>query len=180
MAMTFIHASVSLDDFMADTSGSIDWMSGFTTVDEDFAVIRNVTERIGAIVGGANRDQTVSDGEQPYGGMLRVPVYLMTHSEHAPIEKDGTTYTFVVDDISAAVDSARESAGDRWVSLLGGSISRQCLQLGLVDEIHLDIVPILLGEGISLFAKLGQRVDLERIETSGFAGEVHLRYRVRH
>ena len=180
MATTFIHATISLDGFMADPGGGIDWMSGYPTAEEDFAVIRNVTQRIGAIVGGAERDQNVSDDGQPYGGMLKVPVYLMTHSDHDPIEKDGTEYTFVVDDIAQAVETARESAGDGWVSLLGGSISRQCLQKGLVDEIHLDIAPILLGEGISLFAGLGQRVDLERIETSGFAGEVHLRYRVLH
>lgn len=178
MATTFIHATVSLDGFMADTGGGIDWMAGFPTAEEDFAVIRTITQRIGAIVGGAERDQTVSEDGQPYGGTLKVPVYLMTHSEHDPIEKGGTTYSFVVDDIARAVESARESAGDRWVSLLGGSISRQCLQMGLVDEIHLDIVPVLLGEGVSLFAGLGQRVDLERIETSGFAGEVHLRYEV--
>src|SRR5690606_11010581 len=113
-----------------------------------------------------------------YGGMLKVPVFLMTHTPHEPIERDGTTYSFVVEDIALAVASAKEAAGDAWVSLLGGSISRQCLRLGLVDEIHLDVVPLLLGDGIPLFAGLGQRVDLERVETSGFAGEAHLRYRV--
>lgn len=83
-----------------------------------------------------------------------------------------------MDDIAAAVASAKEAAGDRWVSLLGGSISRQCLELGLVDEIHLDVVPVLLGEGISLFGGLGTRIDLERLETSAFASETHLRFRV--
>lgn len=178
MATVFIHATVTLDGFMADTEGGIDWMFGFPTAPEDHEVVRRVTERIGAVVGGANRAQTVEDDGQPYGGTLQVPVYLMTHSEHEPIEKDGTTYTFVVDDIARAVATAKEVAGERWVSLLGGTIARQCLRLGLVDEIHLDVVPLLLGDGIPLFAGLGQRVDLERVETSGYAGEAHLRYRV--
>lgn len=178
MATVIIHATVTLDGYMADTEGGIDWMFGFPTAPEDEEVVRKVMARIGAVVGGANKAQTIEEGEQPYGGMLKVPVYLMTHREHAPIERDGTTYTFIVDDIAQAIETAKEAAGDKWVSLLGGSISRQCLRLGLVDEIHLDVVPLLLGDGIPLFTGLGQRVDLERVDTSGFAGEAHLRYRV--
>ncbi|WP_299518874.1 dihydrofolate reductase family protein [uncultured Serinicoccus sp.] len=156
----------------------VDWMSGRPSAPEDDAVVGRVMDSIGAVVGGANKTQTVEDGEIPYGGMLTVPVYLMTHSHHEPIERDGVRYTFVVDDIGLAVESAKQAAGDEWVSLLGGSISRQCLLLGLVDELHLDIAPVLLGSGISLFAGLGQHIELERLETSAFASETHLRYRV--
>lgn len=86
--------------------------------------------------------------------MLKVPVFLMTDNPHEPIEREGVTYNSVVDDIARAVELAKRDAGEGWVSLLGGSISRQCLRLGLVDEIHLDVAPVLLGEGISLFAGL--------------------------
>ncbi|NJI61072.1 deaminase [Microbacterium oxydans] len=178
MARVIVHATVTLDGFLADGDGGVDWMFGRPSAPEDDVVVENVMKNIGAIVGGANKTQTIDDGEIPYGGMLKVPVYLMTHSEHEPIERDGITYTFVVDDIAQAVESAAQAAGDKWVSLLGGSISRQCLQLGLVDELHLDVAPVLLGGGISLFAGLGQRIELERLETSAYASETHLRYRV--
>ncbi|WP_136032942.1 dihydrofolate reductase family protein [Microbacterium sp. PF5] len=178
MATVIVHATVTLDGFLADADGGVDWMFGQPSAPEDDTVVERVTSRIGAIVGGANRTQTIDDGEIPYGGMLRVPVFLMTHHPHEPIERDGITYTFVVDDIAEAVERASQAAGDGWVSLLGGSISRQCLRLGLVDEIHLDVAPVLLGDGISLFAGLGQRIELERLETSAFASEAHLRYRV--
>lgn len=178
MARVIVHATVTLDGFLADADGGVDWMFGRPSAPEDDVVVENVMKNIGAIVGGANKTQTIDDGEIPYGGMLKVPVYLMTHSEHEPIERDGITYTFVVDDIAQAVESAAQAAGDKWVSLLGGSISRQCLQLGLVDELHLDVAPVLLGGGISLFAGLGQRIELERLETSAYASETHLRYRV--
>ena len=102
----------------------------------------------------------------------------MTHSPRDAIEKDGVTYTFVVDDITQAVASATQAAGEKWVSLLGGSISRQCLERGLVDEIQLHVVPIVLGDGISLFTGLSRPIRLERVDTSAFASEVHLRYRV--
>lgn len=178
MGKVIIHATITLDGYMADTNGSVDWMSGLEATDEDYAVVNKVMAEIGAVVGGANKTNTIEEGEIPYGGMLKVPVYLMTHNAHEPIEKDGITYTFVVNDIKQAVESAKASAGDKSVALLGGSISRQCLKLGLVDEIVLDVEPLLLGDGISLFGGLGEQIKLERIETSAFASETHLRYRV--
>ncbi|MEU4016148.1 dihydrofolate reductase family protein [Microbacterium sp. NPDC028030] len=178
MARVIVHATVTLDGFLADEDGGVDWMFGRPSAPEDDLVVERTMEHIGAIVGGANRTRTIEDGEIPYGGMLKVPVYLMTHTAHEPIERDGIVYTFVVDDIAKAVETAMQAAGDKWVSLLGGSIARQCLQLGLVDELHLDVAPVLLGGGISLFAGLGRRIELERLETSAFASETHLRYRV--
>jgi dihydrofolate reductase len=178
MAKVIIHATVTLDGFMADTQGGLDWMFDFASADADGTLVNKVMAEIGAIVGGANKTQTIEEGEMPYGGMLKVPVYLMTHRAHEPIEKDGVTYTFVVDDITQAVEAAKKAAGDKSVSLLGGSISRQCLKLGLVDEIQLHVVPVLLGDGLSLFGGLGERINLERIETAAFASETHLRFRV--
>jgi dihydrofolate reductase len=178
MALVFVHATMTLDGFIADADGGVDWMFDFPSAPEDQDVVDRVCAQIGAVVGGANATQTIEDGEVPYGGMVKAPVFLMTHRAAPPIERDGVTYSFVVDDIAAAVESAKQAAGDKWVSLLGGSISRQCLQLGLVDELHLDILPVLLGGGIPLFAGLGTRVDLERVETSAFASETHLRFRV--
>jgi dihydrofolate reductase len=178
MATVIVHSTITLDGFMADPDGGLDWMFGRPSAPEDTTVVEEVMKNIGAIVGGANKTRTIEDGEIPYGGMLKVPVLLMTHTPQEPIERDGITYTFVVDDIADAVDRASKSAGDGWVSLLGGSISRQCLQLGLVDELHLDVAPVLLGDGISLFGGLGQKIELERLETSAYASEAHLRYRV--
>lgn len=178
MSLVIVHATMTLDGFLADADGGVDWMHGRPSAPEDDDVVEQVVSRIGAVVGGANATQTIEPGEIPYGGLVDVPVYLMTHTPHEPIEHDGVRYTFVVDDIGHAVESAKQAAGERWVSLLGGSISRQCLRLGLVDELHLDVAPVLLGGGIPLFAGLGRRVELERLETSAYASETHLRLRV--
>ena len=178
MAHVIIHATVSLDGFMADVDGGVDWMYGFPVAPEDEDVVGRIVQELGAVVLGANKTQTIEDGEVPYGGTLVVPMYVMTHTAHEPIEKDGVTYTFVVDDIAQAVESASRAAGDKSVSLLGGTISRQCLELGLVDEIQLHVVPIILGQGISLFTGLSEPIRLERVETSAFAAETHLRYRI--
>jgi len=178
MSKVIVHATITLDGFMADPDGGVDWMFDFPTAPDDYGVVEKVLENLGAVVGGANKAQTIEEGGEPYGGNPPVPVFLMTHTPHDPIVKGERTYTFVVDDLAHAVDLATHAAGDKWVSILGGSISRQCLKLGLVDELHLDVVPVLLGEGISLFGGLGMRVDLERLHTSAFASETHLIYRV--
>lgn len=163
---------------MAGVDGDMSWMQDLEAVDEDYAVVNKVTAEIGAIVGGSNKTNTIEDDGVPYGGTVKVPVFLMTHEAHEPVEKDGVTYNFVVDDIKLAVEKAKVAAGDKNVSLLGGSISRQCLKLGLVDEIILDVEPLLLGEGISLFEGLGKKIQLKRLDTSAFAGETHLRFQV--
>ena len=163
---------------MADSDGGVDWMFGFESADADTTLVNKVWEEIGAVIGGSNKTQTIEDGEIPYGGMLKVPVFLMTHTAHDPIERDGITYTFVVDDIKQAVEEAKAASDGKSVSLLGGSISRQCLELGLVDEIQLHVVPTLLGKGISLFSGLEQSVKLKRLETEAFASETHMRFSV--
>ena len=178
MAKVLIHATVTLDGYMADPEGGVDWMFDVDATDEDAELVNRVVGEIGAVVGGANRARTVEDGEEPYGGLPGVPVYLMTHSAAEPVVKDGVTYTFVVDEIGSALEMAKADAGEKAVSLLGGRISRQCLQLGVVDEIQLHVVPILLGAGITLFGGLNQRVNLELIEDAAYGSGVHLRYRV--
>lgn len=178
MSKVLIHATVSLDGFMADEDGEVDWMNGFPSDAADEVLVTGIVEELGAIVGGANKTQTIEAGEIPYGGIVGVPVFLMTHSEHAPIVMDDVTYNFVVDDIAAAVSAAKQAAGEKWVSLLGGTIARQRLERGLVDEVQLHVVPILLGRGIPLFAGLKDHIRLERLETAASASETHLRYRV--
>jgi dihydrofolate reductase len=178
MGKVLIHATITLDGYMADTDGGVDWMFGFPSVPEDGEVVRGVMDELGAVVGGSNATNTIEDDELPYGGSLKIPVFEMTHTPHDPVERDGTTFTFVVDDVEHAVELAKSAAGDKAVALLGGSISRQCLKLGLVDEIVLHVVPLLLGDGISLFGGLGEQVALERVDTSAFASGTHLRFRV--
>jgi dihydrofolate reductase len=178
MGKVFVHATITLDGYMAGVDGDMGWMQDLEAVDEDYAAVNKVTAEIGAIVGGSNKTNTIEDDGIPYGGSVKVPVFLMTHEPSEPIEKDGITYTFVVDDIKQAVEAAKAMAGDKNVSLLGGSVSRQCLKLGLVDELVLHVEPLLLGEGISLFDGLGETIKLKRLDTSAFASETHLRFAV--
>jgi dihydrofolate reductase len=87
--------------------------------------------------------------EPPYGH----DVFVLTHFERAPLPMDGgTTFHFVTDGLEAALERARESAGDQDV-VLGGGVStlREALAKGLVDDLHLVVAPVVLGRGEQLF-----------------------------
>ena len=97
----------------------------------------------------------------------QVPIFVLTH--HLPEkavkgENDQLTVTFVTEGIQSALEKAKAAAGDKQVMVVGGAhTAQQCLRAGLVDEIHIGIVPILLGEGLRFFEHLGsEQMELER------------------
>src|SRR3954468_5412821 len=85
---------------------------------------------------------------------FRVPVFVLTHHAREPVPKEGgTTFTFVTDGIEAALEQARAAAGDGDVAVGGGArVVQQYLRAGLLDELHIHLVPVLLGDGVRLFA----------------------------
>ncbi len=96
-----------------------------------------------------------------------------------PVKKGKTHYYFVTDGIESAVAKAQALAGQKTVALHGASSVQQALKAGLVDELHLNIAPVLLGEGVRLFDHLGpEPIHLERLRTLETLGATHLSYRV--
>ncbi len=95
-------------------------------------------------------------GEEP---PYHVPVFVLTHHARAPLTMDGgTEFRFVTEGIHAALEQAKDAAGDRDVRIGGGVATvRQYLHAGLIDELHLAIRPVLLGTGESLFGGLDAR-----------------------
>ncbi len=109
------------------------------------------------------------------------PVFVLTHYPHDPIElKGGTTFHFVTDGIESAHTQARSAAGDRPISIAGGaSCARQAIRAGLVDEIDLQVNPVILGSGERLFDGLPAGApSLELVRVLEAPGVAHLRYRV--
>ena len=88
-------------------------------------------------------------------------------------------FTFV-SSVSEAVSLAL-AAGDGSVGVSGPSIAQQCLNLGLLDEVRIDLVPVFLGCGVRYFSSLGtSSALLEQVEVVAGVGVTHLRYRVRY
>ncbi|MDP9165603.1 MAG: dihydrofolate reductase family protein [Actinomycetota bacterium] len=115
--------------------------------------------------------------EPPY----HCPVFVLTHHAHDPIEmQGGTTFHFVTDGIESAYAQAKAAAGDRDISIAGGaSCGRQAIAAGVVDEIDLQVSPVILGSGERLFDGLEAgtpKLELARVLEA--PGVVHVRYRV--
>jgi len=132
---------------------------------------------VGAIVSG----RRLFDYAGAWGGKhpMNVPVIVVTHNVPQEWVKEGSHFTFVTDGVASAIEKAREIAGDKSVGVAGANIAQQCLKLGLLDEIGIDLVPVLLGEGIRFFEHLGiEPIELERTSMIDGKGVTHLRFRV--
>jgi dihydrofolate reductase len=114
--------------------------------------------------------------EPPFG----VPVFVLTHHAREPLVLGATTFTFVTEGISAALDEARAAAGTRDVVIAGGAeVIQQSLRVGAVDEFELHVAPLFLGDGVLLFDRLGPNLpSLELVRARSSPAVTHLRYRV--
>ncbi len=123
--------------------------------------------------------------DEPWNGWwganppFHLPVFVVTHHAREPLEcEGGTTFTFVTDGVESAIARAQEAAGGKDVAINGGStVARQAIAAGLVDEIRLDLVPVLLGSGVRLFDD-DVPAELEQIDVIEGRGVTHLAYRV--
>jgi dihydrofolate reductase len=164
-------------------------MSGGETNADD-EVVRELQDATGAHIMGRRmfssgagpwEDDPKADGwwgeEPPFRG----PVFILTHHPREPVTKQGgTTFTFVNEGIEAALEQAREAAGDKDVLVAGGAdVIQQSLAAGLVDEFQLHVAPLLLGGGVRLFDNLpADRPSVELTRVVGSPAVTHLRYDV--
>jgi dihydrofolate reductase len=156
---------------------------GSAGVDDDFAA--RGFSNVGAWILGRNmfgpvRGPWPDDAWKGWWGAnppYHTPVFVLTHHPRAAIEMEGgTTFHFVTDGIHAALDRARQAAGDRDVRLGGGVATiQQYLRAGLVDEMHLAIAPAALGAGEALFAGIDlPALGFECTEHAGTASAMHV------
>ncbi|HEX3195394.1 MAG TPA: dihydrofolate reductase family protein, partial [Streptosporangiaceae bacterium] len=132
-------------------------------------------------------------GEIPWGDEppFRAPVFVVTHRDREALQRQGgTSFTFVTDGIERAVAMAREAAGGKDVAVAGGgTLLRQVLAAGLLDELELHIAPVLLGDGMRLFgagagagASLGldthEGIELTPVRVVETQEVTHIRYAV--
>src|SRR5919112_6896646 len=149
----------------------------FRVSSQSAEVLREAHSKMGAFVTG-RRTFDITNG---WGGNppLGVPTFVVTHRE-IPQEwvYEGSPFTFVTDGVESAVDKAREVVADKYVAVGAASIVQQCIRAGLLDEIHVDLVPVLLGDGVRLFEHLGAGpIELECTQVVEGTGVTHLTFR---
>jgi dihydrofolate reductase len=195
MGKTIVAATVSLDGFIADDHDAVgplfDWYGNgdvaTTMADPDrvFHVtagsaefIRRNTQRVRAVVIGRRLfDITNGWGGVPAAGEH---VFVVTHRPPSDWDFPDAPYTFVTAGVAAAIEQARELAGDGDVSVTAGQIGGQALAAGLVDEVQMSLVPVLFVSGKRFFGPLtgGQQLleDPQIVEGNRV---LHLVYPVR-
>jgi len=197
MAVVISEMSMSLDSFVADPADQVgplfDWYANgevevptavperwtFRTSEASAGYLRESMGRIGALVAGRRLFDIGRWGEHghPYG----VPVFVVTHDvpQGWPREDAPLPITFVTDGVEHAVAQAKATAGEGWVGVAGPNIAQQCLDAGLLDEVRINLVPVLLGKGIRYFDKLSNApFALEDPRVIQGTGVTHLIYRV--
>ena len=204
MTRTTAHVTISLDGFLAGPDQSLDnplgvgaerlhqWMfpaDGAALLEGDVAAREDLATPRGAYVMGRNMFGPVRGEWATWDGEWRgwwgdeppyhAPVFVLTHHEHPPIEMaGGTTFHFVTDGFDAAYAQAVGVAGDRGVLIAGGaSTIRQAFGAGVLDEIVLDVAPVLLGGGERLLDGVADP-GLTPVEVIASPMATHVRYRV--
>ena len=178
-----IHMAASLDGFIARKDGRVDWME---TSDEfasgetmDPAFIEAFLETIDCYVMGSRTYETALNFEAKGMGWAygEKPVFVLTHRE---LSRTRDTVQFHSGDLTAfAQERLRPTYRNIWF-VGGGNLSAECLRLGLADEVRYSILPVLIGDGIQFFEKLGQDVALHLTEVKAYkSGMVALRYGVK-
>ncbi len=165
MKKVIIGATMSLDWFMNDRHGDVSRLYPDLEALRRTEMLQEEIRMTGAVVMG-RRAYDMAEGDLT-DYEYQVPIFVLTHhipEQVAKGQNDQLTVTFVTDGIERAIEKAKVAAGDKHVMVVGGAnTAQQCLQAGLVDEIHIGIVPIFLGEGLRFFEPLvNEQMELER------------------
>ena len=181
MGNVIIGATVSLDGFMNDRNGEVSRLYPDLEALRSTEMLQEEIRMTGAVVMG-RRAYDMAEGDLT-GYEYQVPIFVLTH--HIPEqvvkgENERLTVTFVTDGIERAIGKAKAAAGDKHVMVVGGAnTAQQCLRAGLVDEIHIGIVPVLLGEGLRFFEPgVNEELELERTRVFESSTRTDLWFRV--
>ena len=154
-----------------------DW--GFNSTDpRNFEIMSWYTTTGANIFGRTGYDHSIINwGADGPTGAARIPTVVVSHSVPQVIPEGGV-YTFV-DSVEAALEAAKQLAGDKDIYITGADVAQQFIKRGLIDEISIHLVPVLFGSGTRLFEHLNsEHISLEIIEVIQTAEVIHMRFRV--
>ena len=173
MRIVTYSAAVTLDGFIAGPHGEIDWIH---SSDDTNDVLKALWEGVDAILWGRKTWEFAAAQGGGSGGSSRIKSYVFSRT--LPSVK-GRGVTLVRDDAGGFVRRLKSESGGRIFLMGGGELARSLIDAGLVDEVLLDVHPLLLGDGVPLFAAGNRRIQLELTESRAIhGGSVVMNYRV--
>jgi dihydrofolate reductase len=177
--MVIMGAAISLDGYINDRSGSVSRLYPDMDAMRQSERLQETIRTTGAVVMG-RRTYEMAQGDYT-GYEFQNQIFVLTHQppqQTAKGENEHLRFTFVTDGIASAITQAKAAAGDKNVVIVGGAnTAQQALRAGLIDEIELDVIPVLLNDGLRLFAE-GEPISLECLKVDALPGLTALRYRV--
>jgi dihydrofolate reductase len=195
MGKVITGATMSLDGFIADPSGGVgplfDWYFNgdveFTGADPDrvfrtSAASADYTRAEWASIRASVIGRRLFDLTNGWHGRPAVgeAVFVVTHQGPTDWDFPNAPFTFVTDGVRSAVAQAKAFAGDMDVAVSAGNIGGQALEAGLIDEVSLDLVPVVLGAGVRFFGDYaGSPLLLENPRVVQGDRVTHLHYRLR-
>jgi dihydrofolate reductase len=162
--------TMSLDGFVCDQHGSLAKLYSDFDMLQEAPAFQAAIRDTGAVVMGRRAFAMGDPDAYADHYEFQVPIFVLTHAaptQH-PKESSTLTFTFVTAGLEQALTQAKQAAAGKDVQVIGGPDTiRQCLRARLCDELHIDLVPVLLGEGLRLFDGLDpDGVTLERISSA--------------
>jgi dihydrofolate reductase len=158
---TVAYIATSLDGYIADSDGGVDWLNEITNPDQSDYGFADFLSGLDAILMGSNTFRVVqSFGVWPYTKR----VYVLSNSIGAVPSGYENRIQLISGSINAALSKIREEAGDN-IYVDGGKIIQSCLARNCLSQLIVTTVPIILGKGIPLFAPSDQRVWLSHVKT---------------
>lgn len=174
--------TLSLDGFVSDPHGDLSRLYPDLGELRQTEMLQEEIRTTGAVVMGRHSYNMGDPDSFAESYEYQVPIFVLTHHipEKKPKETPALSITFVTDGIESAITRAKAAAGNKNVILIGASINQQCLNLGLCDELHIGIMPVLLGGGLRLFEHLDNiaHITLEKIRTFESGTRTDLWFRV--
>lgn len=153
------------------------WLFADPQDPRDAAVSAEVSASVGAVVLGR---RTFDIGVDIWGDVpFPAPCFVLTHRPHAERAMTSGTFTFVTGGVAQAVRMAAAAAGGKNVQVMGAATVRQAIALGLLEELQINLVPVLLGRGERMFDELpADHVDLNCTRVIASGAVTHLRFRL--
>jgi dihydrofolate reductase len=182
MATVIAGMTMSIDGFVADPNGSASRLYPDLGQLRGSAYMNAAIEETGAVLMG-KRTFEMGDPDSYVGNYeFQVPIFVLTHEppKVPPKQDERLTFTFVSDGVASAIEQARAAAGDKAVQVVGGaSVVQQLLRADLVDELRVDVMPVVLGGGLRLLENIDpERVRLEKIDVQDLGARTSLSFRV--
>jgi dihydrofolate reductase len=183
LAKVIVGMTISLDGFVADQNGNAGRLYPDLAALRYTAYMKDAIEQTGAVLMGRRTFEMGHPDSYVGNYEFQVPIFVLTHHPPsvAPKQDEHLTFTFVTGGVELAVSQARAAARDKAVQVVGGvSTAQQLLGAGLVDELHIDIMPVFLGIGLRSFESSSlERVGLEKINVQEVGARTSLRFRVK-